>query len=288
MGKVNSLTDLVKTVNRELVSGKERDFKLPTSSDGVAQVLLQYQSSHRPNDLWHFVTPDQQASLLWLQLKSGDNQSMQEVIALVKNYVAKHPLPTDLQLKWAGKTYINVVWQQQMVAGMLDSLIGAFVMVFIMMVLLFRSFIFGALAMIPLSFTIALIYGFIGWISKDYDMPIAVLSSLTLGLSVDFSIHFIERFRESLKQGNTLEQAINMMFTEPARAISRNALVIAGGFTPLLFAPLVPYITVGLFLASIMAISALITLLLLPALLKLWLNNRAAVTTLETHHEDSL
>ena len=59
------------------------------------------------------------------------------------------------------------------------------------------------------------------------------------------------------------------MFGEPASAITRNALVIALGFTPLLFAPLVPYITVGVFLASIMAISALVTLLVLPAAMSL-------------------
>ena len=47
-------------------------------------------------------------------------------------------------------------------------------------------------------------------------------------------------------------------------AISRNAIVIAVGFTPLLLAPLVPYITVGIFLASIMAVSAIVTLVLLP------------------------
>ena len=57
------------------------------------------------------------------------------------------------------------------------------------------------------------------------------------------------------------------MFEEPARAIARNAIVIAFGFTPLFFAPLVPYVTVGAFMASIMAISGFSTLVLLPAVL---------------------
>ncbi len=154
-----------------------------------------------------------------------------------------------------------------MVAGMLDSLISAFVIVFIMMVILFRSLVFGALAMLPLTITITFIYGLIGIIGKDYDMPIAVLSALTLGLSVDFAIHFLERSREIFKQTNDIKQTFDLMFDEPATAITRNALVIALGFTPLLFAPLVPYITVGIFLASIMAISALVTLLILPAVM---------------------
>ncbi|MBN7821390.1 efflux RND transporter permease subunit [Bowmanella yangjiangensis] len=269
VGKSNSLSDVVKTVNRELRSGTETDFVLPSSANGVAQTLLQYQSSHRPQDLWHFVTPDYRQSLIWLQLTSGDNQDMTAVVQLVNEYIQSHPLPSDMKLDWAGKAYLNVVWQQEMVAGMLDSLLGAFVMVLVMMVVLFRSLAFGILAMLPLTLTISLIYGLIGWIGKDYDMPIAVLSSLTLGLSVDFAIHFIERFRATWAEHKDWPTTLSLMFEEPARAISRNAIVIAMGFTPLLFAPLVPYITVGVFLASIMAISALVTLIMLPSLISL-------------------
>lgn len=269
VGKSNSLADIVKTVNRELRSGQEQDFRLPASSDAVAQTLLQYQSSHRPQDLWHFVTPDYRQSLVWLQLTSGDNQDMTAVVALVEDYLNAHPLPAGLTLNWAGKAYLNVIWQKEMVAGMLDSLLSAFVTVMLMMMLLFRSFWFGLLAMLPLTLTISFIYGLIGWVGKDYDMPIAVLSALTLGLSVDFAIHFIERLRSSYAQHQDWHKTLEVMFEEPARAISRNAIVIAMGFTPLLFAPLVPYITVGVFLASIMAISALVTLLVLPSAMTL-------------------
>ncbi|MGM0906283.1 MAG: efflux RND transporter permease subunit [Pseudomonadota bacterium] len=267
VGKSNSLSDVVKTVNRELRSGKEKDYELPDNANGVAQTLLQYQSSHRPQDLWHFVTPDYKRSLMWLQLTSGDNQHVTKVVNAVDSYIQDNPLPANVEIDWAGKAYLNVVWQEAMVEGMLDSLISAFVVVFIMMMLLFRSVVFGVLAMLPLSLTIAFIYGLIGWVGKDYDMPIAVLSSLTLGLSVDFAIHFIERTRATFKQTGNWKDTLVVMFDEPARAISRNAIVIAIGFTPLLFAPLVPYITVGVFLASIMAISAIVTLIMLPAVM---------------------
>ena len=50
---------------------------------------------------------------------------------------------------------------------------------------LFRSPVYGVLAMVPLTITIVFTYGLIGLVGKDYDMPVAVLSSLTLGLSVD-------------------------------------------------------------------------------------------------------
>jgi predicted RND superfamily exporter protein len=275
IGKSNGLADIVKTVNRELYSGEDKDFIIPKSSNGVAQTLLQYQSSHRPQDLWHFVTKDYQQSLLWLQMTSGDNQHTTKVVDWTKYYIAENPMPSNITYQWAGKSYLNIVWQDAMVSGMVDSLLSSFVIVFLMMILLFRSIKYGVLAMLPLTLTISMIYGLIGWIGKDYDMPIAVLSALTLGLSIDFAIHFLQRARELEKQLGSLSQALTAMFQEPSRAISRNAIVIAIGFTPLLLSPLMPYITVGFFLASIMALSALVTLVLLPALLTLFTAKKA-------------
>ncbi|HHQ14003.1 MAG TPA: RND transporter, partial [Chromatiales bacterium] len=270
VGKTNALPDVVKVVNRELHSGQDSDYRIPDSANGVAQTLLQYQSSHRPQDLWHMVTPDLRSTAIWLQLTTGDNQYMSAVVSAMDDYLTANPPPAGVRVRWAGKTYINVVWQDRMVSGMLRSLLGAFVMVFAMMVLLFRSLKFGLIAMLPLTLTILGVYGLIGWIGKDYDMPIAVLSSLTLGLSVDFAIHFLQRMRALYAETGSFDAAAQQLFEEPARAISRNAIVIALGFTPLFFAPLVPYITVGAFMASIMVISGLATLILLPAVLGLW------------------
>ncbi len=267
VGKTNALPDVVKVVNRELRGGNASDYQIPGSVPAVAQTLLQYQSSHRPQDLWHMVTPDFSSTAIWLQLKSGDNQDMTRVIDAIDAYITNHPAPTNVEVRWAGKTFINVVWQDAMVNGMLLSLMGAFVVVFLMMASLFRSLRIGLLAMVPLSLTILGVYGIIGWIGKDYDMPIAVLSSLTLGLSVDFAIHFIERTRAMLQSTGNFAAAMEKVFEEPARAIARNAIVIAIGFTPLFFAPLMPYITVGAFMAAIMALSGITTLILLPAIL---------------------
>ncbi len=121
--------------------------------------------------------------------------------------------------------------------------------------------------MIPLAVTIALIYGVVGIVGKDYDMPVAVLSSLALGLAVDFAIHFLARTRELYRSSGSWEDCVGRVFGEPARAIARNVIVIAVGFTPLLVAPLIPYRTVGVLMASILVISGVATLVILPALI---------------------
>jgi hypothetical protein len=151
---------------------------------------------------------------------------------------------------------------------MLNALLGSFGVVLIMMILLLRSVKLGLISMTPLTVTIALVYGAVGLIGKPYDMPIAVLSSMTLGLSIDFAIHFLKRGQEIYKRRKDLHETLGELFQEPARAISRNIVVIALGFVPLLFSNLVPYVTVGAFFLAIMGLSGLATLMILPALVR--------------------
>ncbi len=269
VGKVNSLTDVVKTVYRELQLGEDSQFRIPDSANAVAQTLITYQNSHRPHDLWHFVTPDYRRTVLWLQLSSGDNKDMEAVVQTLDDFMASNPPPEAINSQWFGLTYINVVWQGKMVSGMLEAFLGSFVVVLIMMIALFRSLILGVLAMIPLAVTVGLIYGIIGLIGKDYDMPVAVLSALSLGLAVDYAIHFLARARILVQDSGNWRDAVPKIFGEPARAISRNAIILGAGFLPLLAAPLVPYQTVGIFIASIILSAGAATLLILPAILTL-------------------
>lgn len=272
VAKSNSITDVVKKVNQELYESDPGKFRVPDNAKSVAECLLSYQSSHRPDDLWHFVTPNLSRANVWIQLRDGDNKTAEAVVNAVDEFMAKNPPPVLFEHQWAGLNYINIVWQDKMVSGMGNSLLGSFVMVFIMMVILFRSVLFGILAMLPLSLTIVVTYGFIGWVGKDYDMSVAVLSSLALGLAVDFAIHFLQRARVSYAETKSWALCTQTMFEEPARAISLNIIIIAVGFMPMLFSSLTPFRTVGALFSAIMVISGICTLLLLPACMTLMRN----------------
>jgi len=269
VGKSNSVSDVVRKVYQELTDGSDANYKIPGSSAAVAQCLLQFQSSHNPDDLWHLAAWDYSSADIWIQLTSGDNMDMQNVVEAVDEYIRDNPPPVPLKHNWAGLTFINTVWQHKMVWGMVQSFMGSFLIVFIMMTVLFRSPLWGIICMIPLTITILVIYGIIGLIGKDYDMPVAILSALTLGMAVDFAIHFLERARQSHRATGSWRASSAVMFGEPARAITRNVLVIAIGFLPLLAAPLVPYKTVGIFLCAIMGLSGIVTLMVLPAVITL-------------------
>lgn len=267
VGKTTSLADVVKKIYYELLGGDKVNNVIPDSKAAIAQCLISFENSHKPDDLWHFTTPDYSKVNIWVQLKSGDNKDMDKVTKFVAKFIKNNPPPQELSYRWAGLTYINVVWQNNMVVGMLKNFIGSFVIVLFMMLFLFRSPVRAVVSMIPLTVTILFIYSLLGYFGKDYDMPVAVLSALTLGLSIDFAIHFIQRAREIQGEKGSCDLTLDEMFKGPGRAIVRNALVVAIGFLPLLAAPLMPYKTVGFFMFAIMAVSSFATLFILPALI---------------------
>ena len=268
VGKTSSVVDIVKRVGYVLKGDGGSQTMIPESQDEIGQYLFLFLMSGDPNDLDNFVDYDFQKANIWVQMKRGDNRDMERVERAVQQFIENNGSPEGIQIRWSGLTYINKVWQDLMVKGMLKAVLGGFAVVFLLMLILFRSPGLAFLSMMPLTFAIVLSYGLIGFIGKNYDMPIAVCSSLALGLSIDFAIHFIQRFRRKYQDCGELEITNRFIFQEPARAIIRNAFVIVIGFLPLVLASLTPYITVGAFFAMLMSFSALTTLLLLPALMR--------------------
>jgi len=269
VGKTSSVADIVKRIGNVLKGNTDGRGIIPQRQDEIGQYLFLFLMSGDPNDLDNFVDNDYQRANIWVQMKRGDNRDMEQIETDVRQFMKNNEIPEGIEIRWSGLTYINKVWQDLMVSGMLKAVLGGFAAVFLLMLILFRSPGLALISMMPLTFAIILSYGLIGFIGKDYDMPIAVVSSLALGLSIDFAIHFIQRFQQKYKENRDLEATNSYIFQGPARAISRNAFVIILGFLPLVFATLSPYVTVGTFFALLMAFSTLTTLLLLPGLMRI-------------------
>jgi hypothetical protein len=268
VGKTSSVADIVERMNFVLRDNDPRYDAIPDSLEAVGQFLFLFESSGDPDDLDNFLDREGRQANIWVQMKGGDNQQMQAVEDRLAAFVSDNPPPSGLTLRWSGLTYINKVWQDLMVVGMLRAILGSMAVVFVLMLIQFRSLGTAILSMGPLILAILFSYGLIGWAGKDYDMPIAVCSSLSLGLGIDFAIHFLQRFREHYRTSRDLAETNRYMFGEPGRAIVRNAIVISIGFLPLVVSPLTPYVTVGLFFALLMGASTVATLVLLPAALR--------------------
>ncbi|MBI5137520.1 MAG: MMPL family transporter [Nitrospirae bacterium] len=275
VGKTSSVADYVKRINRVLHDDDPRFDTVPDEADTIAQYLFLFSMSAKPSDLDNVVDyPFQQANV-WVQLKSWDAAAMASVIQSMQEY--QRAYPANLELRPAGIAYFNFVWNHEVLWDMVKGFVLALAVVLLILIFNFRSLKWALVGYVPLLFTILIIYGAVGFAGKDFDMPISVLSCLSLGMAVDFSIHFISRLRQRLAETGVdakhdlaaLREALVWTAARPGKGIMRNAILFAAAFSVMLFAPLTPYITVGAFIVAMMLFSALFTLLYLPALIVL-------------------
>ncbi len=283
VGKTTSVVDYVKRINRVLHDDDPQYDSIPDSKAAIGQYLFLFSMSAKPADLDNVIDYQAAKANIWLQLKTWDAQAMRDVIAAVNEYKKANPMPMDLKL--AGTAYFNLVWNEEVLWDMVKGFTIALIVVFVILRFNFHSFRWAFVGYIPLVFTVILIYGVIGFMGKDFDMPISVLSTLSLGMAVDFAIHFISRFRQRLAENPPIPpltkggeggfdpaiitDALLWTAARPGKGIMRNAVLFASAFSVMLFAPLTPYITVGAFIVSMMLLSAVMTILYIPALITL-------------------
>lgn len=278
VGKTFSVADYVKRINRVLHDDDPKYDFIPETKEAVGQYLFLFSMSAKPSDLDNVVDPSFRKANIWVQLKTWDAGAMDQVIKAVADYKKEHPIP--LELKPAGIAYFNLVWNHEVLWDMVRGFVMALIAVYAILALNFRSFKWAAVSYVPLVFTVLIIYGVIGFTGKRFDMPISVLSCLSLGMAVDFAIHFVNRFRQRLNEGQegkdtgtpdptAVTDALLWTAARPGKGIMRNAVLFAASFAVMMFAPLTPYITVGAFIVSMMLLSAVMTIIYLPALIVL-------------------
>ncbi|MBI3009262.1 MAG: MMPL family transporter, partial [Candidatus Omnitrophica bacterium] len=185
VGKTSSVADIVKRVNFVLHNEDKTFDAVPEKQDEIGQYLFLFSMTGDPDDLDNFLDYNSQKANIWVQMKGGENIQMRQVEDSVSDFIKGNPPPEGTTIKWSGLTYINKVWQNLMVWGMLKAVLGSFWIVWLLMVIEFRSLRIGIISMLPLTIAIVSSYGIVGFSGKDYDMPIAVCAALSLGMAID-------------------------------------------------------------------------------------------------------
>ena len=288
VGKTTSVVDYTKRINRVLHEDDPKYDVVPETKEMIGQYLFLFSMSAKPSDLDNVVDYPFRRANIWVQLKTWDAQAMRDVIDAVDEYKKANPIA--MELKPSGIAYFNLVWNDEVLWDMVKGFSLALIVVFAILAIYFRSVKWAIVGYTPLLFTILFIYGVVAFTGKDFDMPISVLSCLSLGMAVDFAIHFIGRFKQRLSEcrgeplcspsvkgqshrtaptRTEIADALHWTAARPGKGIMRNAILFAASFAVMMFAPLTTYITVGAFIVSMMMLSAIMTIIYLPALITL-------------------
>ena len=110
----------------------------------------------------------------------------------------------------------------------------------ILVMLLFRSVVAGLLAAFPLSLSMVVLFGLMGFFEIELNIATALLSSIMIGVGIDYTIHFLWRYREERRTGRESVEAVKITLTTTGRGITFNALSVVIGFVVVLLSNFMP------------------------------------------------
>lgn len=173
-----------------------------------------------------------------------------------------------VEYRITGTPVINDYVNSKLFSNQVQSMILAFVIVFGLLILQFRSVKRASIGIVPLLLTVASSFGMMGLFRIPLNVATLTIASIAIGAGVDYNIHFLSRWYGELNQGN-IHSAVENTIKNTGRGILLNALGVAGGFYVLGFSQIGMLRMFGPLVATVLLLSAVYTLLLLPLLLHL-------------------
>jgi predicted RND superfamily exporter protein len=213
-----------------------------------------------PEDLERMVDFDFQRAQVMVRINDGSNMALKSVLEKIRQMTG----PAKVRI--GGYGLITADLADLVVKGQITSLIFALVVVFVLLAGLFRSVSAGLIAALPLAFSMVILFGWMGYLGVKLDVATALLSSIMIGVGVDYTIHFLWRYKAERAKGLAPAEAVTKTLTTTGRGISFNALSVILGFCALPFSVFLPIKIFG-FLVMVSIFSCLVgALVFIPAL----------------------
>jgi len=266
VGATSSLADLVKESYFTLRGDDPAFYTIPETSRAVAQVLLLYEMGGG-EVTGSMATRDFRMGRISARVRSVGLAGYDELLRAVSEFVEREKPEKIVDWYVTGSPSLYIQLSKKLIASQLTSLGTSFGAVGAIVALLMLSLGAGLLSLIPLLVAVAGNFGVMGYVNAYLDMATVMIASLTVGIGVDYAVHFLSRYRNERGRGLDHASALRETFRTSGRAIVINALTLALGFLVMLFSRFGALNTFGWLMALTMVTSMLGALLVLPAVL---------------------
>ncbi|MEA4883912.1 MAG: MMPL family transporter [Clostridia bacterium] len=269
-GKSVSVVDLVKQVSRAMHGDDPSFARIPESRGEVAQYLL-IASMSGDIGIERLLTMDNQKARIEVVADAVDSSSRATVVRRATEIVERHFGPASglgvSNAFAAGMLFLDDGMSNLITRSQTQSLFLAVISVFVIVYLALGRSLDSALCIVPILLTILVNFAVMGWAGIPFDVVTAVVSSVAVGIGIDYSIHIYSRFREASLRGKSPSDALRETIATTGRAVVLNAGAVAAGFVVLMLSSFPPLRNFGGLIALTMATSSIGALTLLPALL---------------------
>jgi predicted RND superfamily exporter protein len=190
-----------------------------------------YNMSGSPDDFKQLMNLDNTRAHILVRLSDPENSVIRALKARIPVWSATIPAEVTV----GGYALIMADFAESIIRGQAYSLIFAVVSVLMLLAIIFRSVKGGLIGSIPLVASIGVLFGFMGFAGIALDAATALLSSLMIGVGVDFTIQYIWCFNLQVGSGLSYPEATAAAMKTIGRSIIINALSVMAGFSALMF-----------------------------------------------------
>jgi uncharacterized protein len=264
VNKTLSLTNIVREMNQRFHADDPAYDVIPDDRPTISQLLLLF--TFQGGNLGSVALSDFSAGEImgFHDLESGKAQ-----IALVRDVTAY--LDEHFQgmgtVRLVGPTRIQASMFTSIARSQLMSLLTSILAAGVIVVVLMRSVSSGVVSLVPLLFTVVFNFGVMAIFGKSLDIATLMISSITIGIGIDYGIHFIERYREEHVGDVSRTEALILAARTTGTGIVYNALALALGFGIMMVSAFEGLQNFGLLIAITMVVSAVSAFVVIPALL---------------------
>jgi hydrophobe/amphiphile efflux-3 (HAE3) family protein len=266
-GETRSIADYIKRMNEVMNPDDPDANRVPDSQDLVAQYLLLYSMSGDPDDFEDVIDTDYRMANLRAQLTSDRSPLIGRALDDVETYAAEHLAPLGIDTHSSGIARIIFDFMDILITGQIRSLALGLLIVLLLASIMSRSFVAGLFTLLPVAVATLLNFGLMGWFHVPLGVTTALLSSMGIGIGVDYAIHFVFRYRRGRLSGLSREATMHETLSTSGVAIFYNALVVLAGFLVLCTSEFPPNRTLGALVSLNMLVCFLGTVTLLAAAL---------------------
>ena len=202
-----------------------------------------------------------------VQLRTHSTVDTGLLINDINDYVAKY-FPTDkYTVETTGSAALENTMSHLVIDSQMVSIVFSLVMVFIIIALSFKSGWAGLIGAIPLGLVILLNFMVMGFMGIRLDLCTSIVSSIAIGVGIDYTIHFMETYQHEREKSNDSESVTKATFKSSGKGIVTNAIAVGLGFLVLVFSKFIILRYIGILVAVVMFTSSMLAMTVIPGLL---------------------
>jgi len=226
----NSISDLIKNLYTKYMQNDPKHYILPDNDPGVgAMLFLLMSGGAEPGDFDQYYTPDNDAANIVAYCQDHTTKTVSEVISYCKDFISKIE-DEDIHFDLAsGAVGVVAATNDSVAKDQIILSLAAFGIVFLFCSFFFQSFTASILLMLPLGVANLFVFGYMGYAGIGLNLQTLPVSTIAVGIGVDYGIYLLSRIKEETIKTGDLEEGIAEAVRTAGNAITITALIIIAG-----------------------------------------------------------